>query len=161
MNYFICQKRSCHKRKAGDEDLDVKDVKDLIADGIENSGAHKRKRLLSTEEKNKEQNRIRQLAFKARHKMPKDFKSFCLVAGHLVKNAHRYWDIGKEDATKIKVEAEQEIWSKDPVAVSDGSTAECMDIHKILREVTNLKRQNRIREQQMLVTKLKQKYPTY
>ena len=42
----------------------------------------------STEEKVKQQNRIRQLAKTAREKMPKNYKSFCLVAAHLVKNAH-------------------------------------------------------------------------
>ena len=72
-----------------EEDLDLKD---LFGDGSEfNSAtpqADSKKRLLSTEDKIKEQNRIRQLAFKARDKMPKDFKSFCLVAAHLVKNAH-------------------------------------------------------------------------
>ena len=41
---------------------------------------------LSPEQKVKEQNRIRQLAFKARTKMPKDIKSFLLVTSHLVKN---------------------------------------------------------------------------
>ena len=38
----------------------------------------------------KEKNHIRQLAFKAREKMPKDYKSFCLVAEHLFRNVHRY-----------------------------------------------------------------------
>ena len=145
-----------------EEDLDLKD---LFGDGSEFNSATPRadskKRLLSTEDKIKEQNRIRQLAFKAWDKMPKDFKSFCLVAAHLVKNAHRYWEIGKGNVTKIKSEAEQEIWSKDIVAVSETSTTECIDVNKVLREIRNLKRQNRITEQQILVTKLKEKYPTY
>ena len=46
---------------------------------------------LSTEDKVREQNCIRQLAFKVRDKMPKDYKTFLLVAAHLVRNAHRYW----------------------------------------------------------------------
>ena len=80
-----------------DEDLDVKEF------------LPERNKCLSAKEKVKEQNRIRQLAFKAREKMPKDFKSFCLVAAHLVKNAHRYWDIGEDEAKKMKNEAEEEI----------------------------------------------------
>ena len=47
-----------------------------------------------SESKLKEQNRIRQLAFKARAKMPKDYNLFYKVAAHLFKNAHRYY---KED----------------------------------------------------------------
>ena len=31
------------------------------------------------------------MAFKARDKMPKDYDSFCKVAEHLVRNAHRYY----------------------------------------------------------------------
>ena len=47
---------------------------------------------LSSEEKVKQQNHLRQLAKTAREKMPKDYQSFCMVAAHLVKNAHRYYD---------------------------------------------------------------------
>ena len=69
-------------------------------------------KLTPEKSKVKEQNRIRQLAFKAREKMPKDFKSFCKVAAHLVKNAHHYWDIDEEDAKKMKIEAEEEVGKK-------------------------------------------------
>ena len=55
----------------------------------------------TTDDKVKEQNRICQLAFKARKKMPKDYKSFCLVAEHLAKNAHRYY---KQDETGKAIE---------------------------------------------------------
>ena len=61
---------------------------------------------MSTEEKIREQNRIRQLAFKVRGKMPKDYKSFCQVAVHLVHNAHRYeWEIEPEKDVHAEVEA--------------------------------------------------------
>ena len=38
---------------------------------------------MANEHKSKEQNRICQLAFKARQKMPKDYRSFCMVASHM------------------------------------------------------------------------------
>ena len=59
---------------------------------------------LSMEDKVKEQNRIQQLAYKAREKMPKDFKSFCLVAAHLVRNAHRYYKSMHIDQCKAEVD---------------------------------------------------------
>ena len=46
---------------------------------------------LSTEDKVKQQNCICQLAKTAREKMPKDSKSICVVAAHLMKNAHIYY----------------------------------------------------------------------
>ena len=38
-------------------------------------------------------NRIRQWALKARESLPKDHGIFCLVVAHLLKNAHRYFDL--------------------------------------------------------------------
>ena len=38
--------------------------------------------------------------------MPKGYKSFCLVAAHLVKNGHRYWD-NKCDVTAQLVNNEE------------------------------------------------------
>ena len=86
------------------------------------------------------------MALKARNSMPKDYSSFCLVAAHLVKNAHRYW---KSD-------------------ISDQEVVECMDednetklVHKSLMQICTLKRQNRISEQQAYVTKLKDNFGSY
>ena len=70
----------------------------------------------------KEQNQIRQLAFKARGKMPKDYKLFCLVMAHLVKNAHRYYkdalqeteQIAAELPVKKEVEVKSEFAEKEP-----------------------------------------------
>ena len=67
----------------------------------------------STEEKVREQNRIRQLAKTAREKMPKDYESFCLVAAHLVKNAHRYYS--NENEEKLKSNVNEKIPAAEPV----------------------------------------------
>ena len=45
----------------------------------------------------REQNRICQIAFKVRQKMPKDYESFCKVASHLSRNADRYFKSDKEE----------------------------------------------------------------
>ena len=120
---------------------------------------------MSAEEKVKEQNRIRQLAFKAREKMPKDHKSFCLVAAHLIRNAHRYFiseeidpDIKKELDVEIKKENKSEYGSQMKIENSD---EECREVNKVLRQIRTLKRQNRIREQQMLIEKLKSQQGSY
>ena len=67
----------------------------------------------STEEKVREQNRIRQLAKTAREKMPKDYESFHLVAAHLVKNAHRYYS--NENEEKLKTNVNEKIPAAEPV----------------------------------------------
>ena len=85
------------------EDVVVKDDKDLqmSSHGVKS---------LSTQEKNSEQNRIRQLAFKACEKMPKDYKSFCVVAAHLMKNAHRYYNTEEyAQNTEMKTEMMTEV----------------------------------------------------
>ena len=38
--------------------------------------------------------------------MPKDYKSFCLVAVHLMKNAHRYYDIDPKSMVKEEPKVE-------------------------------------------------------
>ena len=54
--------------------------------------------------------------------MPKDYKSFCLVTAHLVKNAHRYYkdalqeteQIAAEIPVKKEVEVKSEFAEKEP-----------------------------------------------
>ena len=59
------------------------------------------------------ENCIRQLAKTAREKMPKDYESFCLVAAHLVKNAHRYYS--NENEEKLKTDVNEKIPAAEPV----------------------------------------------
>ena len=62
------------------EDLEI-DVKDH---------EYKKDNISREQMKVREQNRIRQLAFKVWQRMPRDYKSFRMVAQHLLKNTHRY-----------------------------------------------------------------------
>ena len=128
-----------------EEDLDVKDI----------SSQMKKSSEVTTKDKVKQQNRIRQLAFKACERMPKDYKSFCLVTEHFLKNAHRYWNIGEEEARKIKIEAGNEVGKKSDDAQSVTVSNECIEVNKALRTIQALKKQNRIQEQQDLVVKLR------
>ena len=115
------------------------------------------------EKKLKEQNRIRQLAFKAREKMPKDFNTFMKVATHLLKNAHRYH--ASDDVKVLKMdesfkgEIDNGVECKNDV--SRDTEIMCKEVNKKLREIKALKSQNRIREQQGMVSKLKEEYGSY
>ena len=86
--------------------------------------------------------------------MPKDYKSFVLVAAHLVKNAHRYYDVDcKEEGVKADVEIG-----------TTGTTEEnrkCKELNKLLQEISSLKRKNCIKEQQLNVNKLKEAFGSY
>ena len=118
---------------------------------------------MSLEDKVKEQNRIRQLAFKVREKMPKDYRSYCLVAAHLVRNAHRYH---KEEVPEnvraeiIKEENTLKLSQSSHGAELETDSVISQDANKLLREIRTLKHQNRIIEQQERVLKLK-KYGSY
>ena len=135
---------------------DVKDKLD-VKEEVHMDGKHISN--ISTEDKVREQNRIRQLAFKARQKMPKDYKTFCLVASHLVKNAHRYYNGDSECnevKQEVKVDVKEEVMSaKIEVTSNEDSTENCQLANKMLRSIRMLKRKNHIKEQQDLVTKLK------
>ena len=119
---------------------------------------------LSAEQKVREQNRIRQFAYKVREKMPKDYESYCLVAAHLVKNAYRYKKENEEiGEVKFEVKSENDIETSAKCEVKQQNIApqaintfsQCQEVNKILREIRTLKRHNRIREQQEKVQKLK------
>ena len=98
---------------------------------------------MSTENKVKEQNRIRQLTFKAREKMPKDYKLFCLVAAHLVKNAHRYYSDNSTDGSAVAVmKSETRVIKTDLASLECNdlnSDSKCKIVNKKLREIRNLK----------------------
>ena len=102
---------------------DLKDEIDVKVDLSE--------RGMSAEKKVKEQNRIRKMAMRAREKMPKDYPSFCLVAAHLVKNAHRYYP--ESQLKEIKKE-EKEV---SPAKSDPGDV--CKHVNQKLREICNLK----------------------
>ena len=107
----------------------------------------------------KEQNRIRQLAKTAREKMPKDYKSFCLVAAHLAKNAHRYYIGEFPNEVKSEVKMVESHVGEESNPVEPESI--CRDVNQKLRSVRTLKSQNRIKEQQESVNKIKEAYGSY
>ena len=145
--YFICKYalflfNTYSSTKDVKEHLDVKYKQDNSTGKIKG---------LSTDEKVREQNRIRQLAFKVRERMPKDYKSFVLIAAHLVKNAHRYY--APQEIENMKSE------EGEPKSVDKCN--ECIVVNRQLREIRTLKRQNRIREQQKMVSALKEEKGSY
>ena len=111
--------------------------------------------------------------------MPKDSKSFYMVACHLLKNVHRYYK-EEEIIPEIKMETIQKTIKKDPEldikeekdvkkmkkCPGDLHHAElradpCKGVNKQLHEIRTLKKQNRIREQQKLVVTMKSMYGSY
>ena len=86
--------------------------------------------------------------------MPKDYRTYSLVAAHLVKNAHRYYPAEEttlfEDSIKCETDKKQ-------MEEEDN----CKVVNKCLREIRTLKRQNRIREQQNMVKELKERHGSY
>ena len=81
--------------------------------------------------------------------MPKDYKSFCMVAAHLVRNAHRYYETNAEEVKEElnNIEHSLESYSE--------PEDRCRVVNQKLNLVRSLKRQNRIREQQKIVVQLK------
>ena len=115
----------------------------------------------STEAKVREQNRIRQLAHKIRQKMPKDRRTYFLVAAHLVKNVNR---CRKADPSDVKEEFCQSFIKHEEKSFeesTDDVVSECRELNRKLREIQTLKMANRIREQQLLVVETKKIFGSY
>ena len=98
--------------------------------------------------------------------MPKDYQSFCLVAAHLVKNAHRYYSEDVLADTNIDVKKESVSFELQSADISSDAKelvndTLCRYVNQQLRTIRTLKRQNRIREQQDMVIKLKEVYGSY
>ena len=113
---------------------------------------------MPAEQRNRIQNWVRQWALKARESLPKDYQGiFCLVAAHLLKNAHRYFNMN-EPSEFQKYILEQN-------SISDNTRQKIIEnfkeTNKSMREVIGLKGKNCISEQQQLVGKLKEEYHTY
>ena len=93
----------------------------------------------STQDKVKEQNRICHLAKTAREKMPRDYKSFCMVAAHLVKNAHRFYAEQNHDSLDT---FKTEVQKSNSHEITD-SEDKCKVLNQQLRSIRTMKRQNR------------------
>ena len=89
--------------------------------------------------------------------MPKDYKSFVLVATYLAKNAHRYYSA--DDLKEVKKEENET--TQQTKDTSSSSDLKCRDVHQQLTIIRTLKCQNCICEQQEKVSKLKEVYGSY
>ena len=70
--------------------------------------------------------------------MPKDYKSFCLVAAHLVKNAHRYYS--NEDVSKVDIKEDNE--TAEEMQPTPEPEDMCRAVNHKLNKIRSLKRQN-------------------
>ena len=111
---------------------------------------------MDCEQKLKLQNRVRQWALKARSLLPMDHGMFCLVLVHLLKNAHRYFNMERQSNFQTTLIEDN---------ISDGIKQSIIDdfkeVNKRVREVRDLKCKNRVREQQDLVCELKNNYHSF
>ena len=107
---------------------------------------------MDNEAKNRINNRVRQWALKARNNLPKDHGMFCLVVSHLLKNAHRYFQI--ENPSQFQ-------WHlMEPISESAKSELfqEFKEANRDIREIGSLKSKNRLKEHEELVGKMKRSY---
>ena len=96
---------------------------------------------MSAEQKNRISNRVRQWALKARVSMPlNDHGMFCLVAAHLLKNAHRYFNINKPSELQTHILEDKTISE----AMRQKVIQDFKEANKKLRAVNDLKSRNRI-----------------
>ena len=113
---------------------------------------------MSSEQRSHVQNRVRQWALKARHSMPSDDHGlFCLVAAHLLRNAHKYFNL--EAASQLQKPVLEEKMVSEPTCqriIDDFKEA-----NKTLWCIGDLKDKNRVSEQQRLVCKMKEEYQTF
>ena len=102
---------------------------------------------LDSESRNWIHNRVRQRALKVRNYLPNEHGMFCLVLAHLLKNAHRYFDMQNPSGFQQHILEEK--------AISDVKKSEIMHEFKVankeIREVTSLNSKNRLKEQKELV----------
>ena len=185
--HFFFFVSSSPEKKIKVSEIDKLAVKSEIKDFLVQEDVKSEQNALNDQEKLREQNRIRQLAFKLWQKLPKDYETFCKVASHLYKNAHRYGNTVNEIVAKPEPECKLEniVVKKEEIDVKQeqlddakqeqlrggkqeeltGMKTEVMDppkeINKQLRTIQSLKKKNRIREQQQLVAKLKSSYGSY
>ena len=92
----IVPKRKCSENlfgeqliSEGNKEMNGDSYSELTLDQYQN---------MSTEEKSRLSNRVQQWALKARNTLPNEHGLSCLVVGHLLKNAHRYFGRDKPSA---------------------------------------------------------------
>ena len=113
---------------------------------------------MSQEQKSHIINRVRQWALKARECMPSEDQGlFCLVAAHLLRNAHRYFSMETPSDLQLHTLTSKSVAESTKMKLID----ECQQANKKLRVIGDLKCKKRLMEQKKLVDALKEEYHTY
>ena len=112
---------------------------------------------MKDESRSKIHNRVRQWSLKVRQAMPKDYRLFCLILSHLLKNAHRYFQMEKPSELQMKLFHDRCVAHNNREHLLE----ECKEVNKKVREIRELKNKNRLVEQEQLVSELKQNYHTF
>lgn len=102
-------------------------------------------------------NRVRQYVIKARESLPNKHGLFCLVIGHLLQNAHRYFNLDSPSDLQLNI-MESSFQIK---ACSNQGNKICKSANRKLREVCDLKKKKRLQQQQELVTELRDMYQSF
>ena len=97
------------------------------------------------------------MVFKPRESLPSDHGLFCLVVAHLLKNAHRYFNMESQSEFQCNVLEEK--------SVSESTRRNLLEsfhkANKQIREIGDLKCKNRVSEQQKLVGELRDSFKSY
>ena len=112
---------------------------------------------MDSKKKSKLSNCVCQCALKARQYLPTDHGLFCLVVSHLLRNAHRYFKMEKPSDFQHRLLN----YGNMPKETREEVIKKCMDANKKVRAVCDLKRKNRIVEQQQCIAELKQNYHSF
>ena len=151
----ITQKRKCSEHLFG-EQL-ISECSNLTNGEYASNLTFLQYQSMSNEERTRLSNRVRQWALKARDGLPKEHSLFCLVVGHLLKNAHRYFKLHSPTELQKHIMHDKSISD----ANSDVDLDESKNANKKLRMINELKGKNRIHEQQELVNEMKENYQTF
>ena len=90
---------------------------------------------MDVEQKSRISNCIRQWALKVRNALPSDHGIFCLVVSHLLKNAHRYFNMNEPSELQRKI-LENKVLSED---TKQDVISQFKEANKKVREVRDLK----------------------
>ena len=112
---------------------------------------------MDIEDKMKIQNRVRQWVLKAWQFLLNDHGLFCLVVAHLLKNAHRYFNLKGPSEMQTKILENRSMSEETKQKVLENFK----EANKKVREVCDLKKINCLVEQQELVTQLKEDFHSF
>ena len=100
---------------------------------------------------------LHQWLLKAQESLPTDYPMFCLVVGHLLRNAHRYFNIEHPSDFQRKIVEEKSVSEKTRQMIM----SEFKLANQKVRQAGILKSKNRLVEQEKIVDELKKEYVTY